>query len=172
MAKTDDVKKSEAELAHEQDERFMKMLQSSNQATIEAIMPALVAALKAGQTPGQAVSNVVKFSKEKCPDCGQYKVACGSKHTMMLVWPQRYPELAGAFDGVRINGVQYVSVDNRYKVCVPEASVSSIVKMIQDYEQNERENIIGRKQKSWNSGTISPNGQNQINQPNMAEGWR
>lgn len=95
--------------------------------------------------------------KEQCAICQQYTSACQGKHMRMVVYPTKYPEFAGYFMGVKINGVKYLSGNEMHHVDVPACAVSTIINLINDFEQNEKTIKIGR-QKSHNSGSIGAKG--------------
>lgn len=80
-----------------------------------------------------------------CHDCGQALKGCEGKHVKMVVYPTRYPEFARFFAGVTLNGKNYVSNDETHQVLVPENCVASFSRIIQEFEDNERQMLIGRK---------------------------
>lgn len=80
-----------------------------------------------------------------CHECGQALKGCEGKHVKMVVYPTRYPEFARFFAGVTLNGKNYVSNDETHQVLVPENCVANFSRIIQEFEDNERQMTIGRK---------------------------
>ena len=126
---------------------------------IEGMMPAMVAAMRIGQqnapqaaAPSPAAMQAFQIARaqseralgaEKCHACGQKLHACKGKHVDMVVFPTRIPELAGAYPGVTINGVTYISANNQHIVTVPEALVDSIKAFTSGWEDGERVARLG-----------------------------
>lgn len=129
------------------------------QETISELLPALVGALGAanGQTtaaPVQAAAPVKNVST--CPQCRQMVAACKGKHRAVCVLPSD-EDAAQWFQGVKINGVNYLSAYQGHLVTVP--AESNIEYMVQEWQRNERELVRGRK-RSRHSGSVGPNGGN------------
>jgi hypothetical protein len=80
-----------------------------------------------------------------CHECGQAVKGCEGKHVKMVVYPTRYPEFARFFAGVTLNGKNYVSNDENHSVLVPANCVPGFTRIIQEFEDNERQMLIGRK---------------------------
>ncbi len=96
-------------------------------------------------------------TKEQCIVCRQVKAACKGEHTKMVVYPTKYPEYGTYFTGVKINDVVYYSFNENYKIEVPTACVSTIINVINAFEQNEKTVKMGRN-KTHNSGSIGKHG--------------
>lgn len=80
-----------------------------------------------------------------CQECGQAQKGCEGKHVMMTVYPVRYPEFSRFFPGVILNGKTYISNDETHQIIVPENCVANFTRIIQEFEDNERQMLIGRK---------------------------
>lgn len=93
------------------------------------------------------------FSREKCAACQQYLVACKGKHKKMAVYPKnsRYGRW---FQGVRINGVLYLSNNSSHQITVP--ADNNIEHLVEVWETNEEQVTQGRNVEH-NSGGIGPN---------------
>jgi hypothetical protein len=111
---------------------------------MEEMMPAVIAATR--HTPVQtAPAERRGMGGPTCFDCGQLTVACKGEHTMMVVYPTNLPEQAEWFRGAIINGKSYLSNDDQHAICVPKAAAGDILSMVRGWEQNEREQKLGRK---------------------------
>lgn len=76
-----------------------------------------------------------------CPECKQPKMGCGKKHKQVVVYP-RNPRHARFFQGVRLNGVRYISNGPGHAITVP--ADAPIEHLIQTFEKNEDEQTNGR----------------------------
>lgn len=125
---------------------------------MEIVPLAVAAAINArGDSQPQRIVEARPRAKADCPDCGQDLRGCEGKHTLMVVYPQRYTEHGAFFPGYILNGVRYLSNDENHQVLVPANCQSEINGAVQRFEQNEQEMIVGRK-KTHHSGSISPMG--------------
>lgn len=126
-------------------------------AVMEEVMPAMIAAQRSAgpmqTTPVESAPNR-RLPTENCSECGQYKVACGSKHVKMVVYPTNLPEFGEWFRGAFINGKCYLSNDSSHAITVPADAQGDILAMVRGWEVNERESRMGRK-KERNSGDAS-----------------
>lgn len=138
-------------------------LEKAIKAVAEQIVPAAVvaavAATKQSQQPVQSSSRPQPVARERCHLCQQARSACGDKHVMMVVYPQRYPEHGEFFQGAKINGVRYLSNNESHEVLVPEPAVATISNIIRGFERNEQESRVGRRVER-RSGSIGPHGSN------------
>lgn len=77
----------------------------------------------------------------RCPDCGQHETACKGKHRQAVVWPndRHYEKF---FQGVRINGVTYISNGANHRITVP--AESDVEYMAHMWTENEKEIAQGR----------------------------
>jgi len=96
-------------------------------------------------------------SREECLVCHQTKAACREKHVKMVVYPIKYPEFITFFDGIKINGVRYLSYSETDEVWVPESAQSMIANAVLAFEQNEKAAITPRS-KNHSSGSIGRSG--------------
>ena len=97
----------------------------------------------------------------RCNDCGQYEVCCKGQHRQVVVWPSN-PHFARFFQGVRINGVTYLSNGPAHAITVP--ADSNIEYMTEMWTRNEQDLSQGRVAEH-NSGTVQ-----QFNP--ATQGWR
>jgi hypothetical protein len=143
-------------------------------AVMMEVVPALVAmksapeAKEAKQRMEAAERKIL--SRRVCSVCLQPLTACENKHVQLTVYPSRYPEFAKGFPGVTINGVTYLSAQNR-TVPVPECAAPYIAQMVTAYETNMRESISGRTAEH-NSGNLSGGGIGETKTNSANVGWR
>jgi hypothetical protein len=123
-------------------------------------MPAVTSAVMQANVPRVAgnTSQVPGYRPpmRRCYICGQDERACAkadkrgvplkdeegkliADHTMMVVYPQRFPEFGKWFRGAGVNGVWYLSNGPSHKVPVPTSAVASIKAMVEGFEQDERD---------------------------------
>lgn len=138
-------------------------LEAAIKAVAEQIVPAAVVAAisasKQGQPQAASPSRPQPPNRERCSACGQAKSGCEGKHTMLVVYPQRYPEHGEFFQGAKINGVRYLSNNENHEILVPTLAVDTIRNLVRAFEQNEQEQRVGRKAER-RSGSVSPYGSN------------
>lgn len=114
--------------------------------------------MKAPQPTQVAYSrNAPPVIHETCDVCKQIKKACNGEHTLMIVYPQKYPEWAGFFPGIKINGVPYRSGNEHHRIYVPTCAVSTIANATIAFEQAEK-NIHIKRKKKHDSGSIGSSG--------------
>lgn len=94
-----------------------------------------------------------RLTGERCQVCRQI-LPRGVKqgdhtHKRMIVWANYNSEY---FQGVRINGVQYLSNDDRHHILVP--ADANVEYLVAQWENNERVTAEGRKH-SHNSGNLN-----------------
>ncbi len=94
---------------------------------------------------------------EMCEVCKQTKKACSGEHTLIVCYPQKYPEWAGFFPGIKINGVTYRSGHENHRINVPTCAVSTIINAVSAFEQAEK-NIHVKRTKKHDSGSIGASG--------------
>ncbi len=101
--------------------------------------------------------NAAPVIHEMCDVCHQVKKACSGKHILTVVYPQKYPEWAGFFPGVKINGVVYRSGNENHRINVPAVSASTILNAVLAFEEAEK-NIHIKRKKKHDSGSIGGSG--------------
>lgn len=111
------------------------------------------------QQPAASVynRNAAPIILEQCAVCKQAKVACSGKHMLAIVYPQKYPEWAGFFPGVKINGVVYRSGNEHHRIYIPTVSASTILNAVLAFEEAEK-NIHIKRKKKHDSGSIGSSG--------------
>jgi hypothetical protein len=112
------------------------------------------------QTPKENTAynrNAAPVVHEICDVCHQVKKACDGKHTLTVVYPQKYPEWAGFFPGVKINGVTYRSGNENHRINIPTISASTILNAVLAFEEAEKNIHIKRKARH-DSGSIGGSG--------------
>lgn len=117
-----------------------------------ALSTAMVAeALKGqqGQIPGRPTRGVPDLGP-RCGECGQYEVACKKQHRQAVVWPSN-PHFVKFFQGVRINGVTYMSNGPQHRITVP--AEADIEYAVAQWTDNEQEISQGRVAEHF-SGTV------------------
>lgn len=135
-------------------------------ATVEALMPAMVAAIRTKQeNVPQRQGDTVKRAPVVCSECRQQLGACKGRHREIIIWTheQRFMDW---FDGVDINGVNYISPNRNTPVVVPADAADEILSKVQVYERNEMDSRLGRKA-LHDSGTID-----NPKRATAADGWR
>lgn len=126
----------------------------------EQMLPSIIAASVAAANKGVAPAPrgpAANAPRAKCHECQQELSGCEGKHTMMVVYPTKYPQHADYFLGVMINGVQYLSNDESHRVLVPANCESTIQGIVATFEQNEQDMLVGRKA-IRQSGRVTPHG--------------
>lgn len=113
------------------------------------------------------VQNVKQYSPQ-CGECQQPTSACKGKHVQMSVFPNRYPEYYEHFQGVKINGVQYICHSEGQTIAVPACAESTINLAVKQFEQEQR-NINTSRSKMHNSGSIGKSGKGAVN---AQSAWR
>lgn len=124
---------------------------------LKEVLPAAVAAgIEAGQASrkGAAPKKDLPTVLSTCSACRQPNMACKGKHRMARVLPYDDDQIPW-FQGVKINGVTYLSPPDGREVVVPEKA--NVEYMVQAWSQNERELVRGKK-RIRNSGSIGPGG--------------
>lgn len=101
--------------------------------------------------------NAAPIIYEQCSVCKQIKKACNGEHTLTIVYPQKYPEWAGFFPGIKINGVVYRSGNENHRIYIPTVSASTILNAVLAFEEAEK-NIHIRRKKKHDSGSIGASG--------------
>ena len=101
--------------------------------------------------------NAAPVILEICDICKQAKKACDGKHTLAVVYPQKYPEWAGFFPGVKINGVVYRSGNENHRIYIPTVAASTILNVVLAFENAEK-NIHIKRKKKHDSGSIGASG--------------
>lgn len=147
-------------------------------ALMEEMMPAFLAVAKAqGGSAGAKEGTEAAEARIKrwqiCNDCrqkGPKKPPCNGEHTQMIVYPNN-PRFGPWFPGSIINGVRYLSGNRRQKVLVPTACVSTIMKQIQDFEENEMSAMMGGRSAEHDSGEMQEGGGGKQRQA-VGAGWR
>lgn len=126
-------------------------------AAVASAVAAVNAQNRAAAPAGPRVS-ATNVNSVRCTECGQYESACEKKHTMMVVYPTTFGEAADFFTGIVLNGVRYLSNDPGHKVLVPENAASTISNMVAAFEQNEKDQLMGRKatHRSGGVGNFKP----------------
>ena len=131
-----------------------------------ALIPTMIAsAVQASKAASQPTSNRAATPTPQCTECRQALSGCEGKHVKMVVHPGHFAEY---FPGAIINGIRYLSNDSGHMVLVPAACESTILSIVANYEQNERDMAVGRK-RDHHSGSVSPHGSS-VNPANAA--WR
>lgn len=102
--------------------------------------------------------NAAPVVLEQCDVCGQAKKACDGKHMLAIVYPQKYPEWAGFFPGVKINGVVYRSGNENHRINIPTVAASTILNVVLAFENAEK-NIHIKRKKRHDSGSIGASGE-------------
>ncbi len=138
------------------------------------VLPAVMAVKSAPEMreakQREALAEAKLRARKLCAVCRQPVSACEDKHEHIEVFPSRYPEFADGFPGVTINGVTYLSAFNK-TVPVPASCAPYIRKIVQGYEDNMRQSIMGRKA-THNSGHIDGTGESRTQTHNATVGWR
>ena len=126
--------------------------------SMNAAMVAVQNMQKSAQPSPVAYSrNAPPIIYEQCDVCKQAKKACNSEHTLLIVYPQKYPEFAGFFPGIKINGVVYRSGNEHHRIYVPSVAESTIRNAVIAFEEAER-NIHIKRKKKHDSGSIGTSG--------------
>lgn len=146
-------------------DELQNAVKSAAKAIAEEMIPAMAAMVQVNQQ-GQNQGRQSMVHVERCQECGQAKRGCGGEHVQMVVFPTKYPEFGEWFQGCWINGVRYLSNDAGHTVTVPKNAQGGLTKMVQDFENNEREQRMG-KTREWNSGSVSS-----PRRPAQVDGWR
>ena len=137
----------------------VKPEQSVSDAIKEAIKEALpMAAAMAAQASAAAQPKPVagpglpflKQNKGKCSECGQFEAACKNEHRLACVFPDD-EEIGTFFQGVKINGVRYMSNGPGHLITVPKDS--NVEYMVSAWVSQEKVLRTGRKM-NRNSGSI------------------
>lgn len=108
-------------------------------------------------------------SKQQCQLCGQNpKTGCEGKHERMVVYPEKYADMAGPFfNGVIINDHKYISNGPGHEIDVPANCVANIRSILDGFEREVLRMFTG-KNKSHNSGTLSGSGNSNVTPYNGA----
>jgi hypothetical protein len=101
--------------------------------------------------------NAAPVVHEVCSVCNQVKPACKGEHMLTVVYPQKYPEWAGFFPGVKINGVTYRSGNENHRIYIPTVAASTILNTVLAFEEAEKNIHIKRKARH-DSGSIGGSG--------------
>lgn len=101
--------------------------------------------------------NAAPVVHEQCDVCKQVKIACKGEHMLTVVYPQKYPEWAGFFPGVKINGVIYRSGNENHRIYIPTVAASTILNVVLAFENAEK-NIHIKRTKRHDSGSIGKSG--------------
>jgi hypothetical protein len=139
------------------------------QKTLEAVLPSLIAGLKAGQAPAP-VQKRAGPSARRCDVCGfptkDGKSEC-DEHEYVVAYPTKYPEWGDWFTGVIINGVKVLSNHESHQVPVPKGTGDTVRLMVQEWERSERIMRTGReRQNRRGSGTVGNGGASVDTNPN------
>lgn len=135
------------------------------------LLAGIQAATQAGRPIDPRAERAASASGPKCPECKQLQKACKGEHAQIVVYPAKYPEFGKWFRGVGINGVWYRSDNAGQLVLVPKAAEGDIMRMVAEYEENERHTRMGGRDGSGGvAGTISPSGADV--RVNPTAGWR
>jgi ferredoxin len=118
-------------------------------AVIEEMMPAMLAAMRAGAAGSELLGAPPVKPRTvdhgpTCAVCGQYVKACKNEHARMCVYPTQYPEFGPWFQGIVINGKQYLSNGPGHDIPVPKVAEGDIRCAIRLYEDSERTARLGR----------------------------
>lgn len=141
----------------------------------------------------EAVVREMMRRTKRCPICGQPETACGGafkkdkdgndivehnedgslkynyqlNHTQEYVGPKD-ENLFKWFQGIRVNGVRYLSDHWGHRVWIPRKS--DILTSISAWEQNEKELSQKRSAEGMGMGSVGPGGV--VKQGQGAIGWR
>ena len=132
-------------------------------------------ALKQGRAEGMAMAAMMQkgtqapppqyIPGELCADCRQEKRHCKGEHVKMAVFPQER-RLGKWFQGVKLNGVLYLSNHANHEITVPKHN--DFASIISTWEENERVTAQGRVAEH-DSGEVNARG----GRTNRATGgWR
>ena len=145
---SNDTKKPETDIA--------KLVADITKSIMNESLPAMAAAMAGNKPASQPVMDTGRGRTygPVCTTCGQYVTGCNNEHENMAVYTVNYPEFGEFFQGVRLNGVNYLSNNENHPIPVPKAAATYITQIIKQFEHNERECRIGR-QKTHNSGHIA-----------------
>lgn len=157
---------------------FADMIKAAVKAVIEETLPAMAAASAVANKGGGMVAaeNVIK-RWQICSTCRQkgpptkanpLGYPCKGNHIYMVVYPQRYQHFAKFFQGVMINGVRYLSSNRRERILVPTEMEGTVLKIIEDWEDNEQATMSGSRVAEHDSGDIKEVGQSKTNPAQQA----
>jgi hypothetical protein len=178
--KTPEVKQPEPQLQTATQQQVVDIASAVSKSTLEAILPALMASLKAGQAPAPPAQKRHKslFSRPKCSECGWFLKdgETSHEHEMAVIYPTRTPEFGDEFvyHGIKISGVKFCSDNEAHEIPVPKGMKSALLEMVQNWEKGEREMRNGKdKRRRGPSARVSPNG-TKVNPvgPDTAIGWQ
>jgi hypothetical protein len=146
-----DVKKPDVKV--EPEKKASGEIADAVKQVLESVLPALMAAREApAPVKKTALPEVVDFAM--CTECGQPHMACRGRHRKCRVLPSDEDQVEW-FQGVKINGVNYLSPLDGREITVP--ADANIEYMVQQWSQNERELVRGKK-RIRNSGSVGPGG--------------
>jgi hypothetical protein len=139
------------------------------QKTLEAVLPSLIASLRAGQAPAP-VQKRAGPSARRCDVCGfptkDGKSEC-AEHEAVVAYPTKYPEWGDWFTGIVINGVKVLSNHESHSVLVPKGTADTVRLMVQEWERSERLLRMERERNNRRgSGAVGNNGANVNTNPN------
>lgn len=100
-----------------------------------------------------------KKQRVGCQICLQDSQACKGEHREIVVLPKNR-KFARAFQGLRINGVTYLSNNYRHKIPVPAGL--NVEYQIAKWEEDQEE-MNNSRSINHNSGTMSGTGNHSIN---------
>lgn len=134
------------------------------QKTLEAVLPSLIANLQKGQALAPPTNSryTPRESKRRCDTCGWFlkdpsKSECDD-HEYAVIYPTN-EDYGPHFvtHGLKLSGVRYCSEGPGHHIPVPVGAKSTLLRMVAEYEQAEKEMRLGRQRKK-NVGTVSPGG--------------
>lgn len=153
MSKNDGKTESNAStdaIANAVERAIEKALPAAVSVAVSALRPPAPAPVAASA----AHANTPAHPGQKCHECRQLLRACKGQHMKMCVYPKN-EEFGQFFQGVKVNGVVYLSDFPGHEITVPKEN--DIAERLQAAEQQERWNRSGRK-KMRKSAHLSPEG--------------
>lgn len=177
--KTPENKQPEPQLQTATQQQIVDISSAVSKATLEAILPSLLASLKQGQAPAPLQKKHKSlYSRPRCSECGWFLKdgETTHEHEMVVVYPTRTPEFGDEFvyHGIKISGVKFCSEHENHAIPVPKGMKSTLLEAVQNWEQAEREMRNGKdKRRRGPSARVTPNGA-QVNPvgPDAAIGWQ
>lgn len=155
-------------------ERDQRLITSVVKAMMGEMMPAFAAMTRSQSSVGAREGGRPVRRFKQCRTCRQAGPGdgppCNGEHSKMVVFPQKYPQFGKYFQGCIINGIRYLSSNRRELVEVPTACVSSIMKTINDFEENEWQTAMGR-QGGEDLGSFNEGGRGNTYREGT-QGWR
>lgn len=172
----EEVKKVVPAKRESEDERMARLIGLTVKAVMNEMVPAM-AALQRSEQPKmqQAGKHIARWKTcNECKQRGPNGIPCEGEHTTMVVYPVRYPHFGKFFQGVMINGIRYLSDNRRQRILIPTAMISTITKIITDFEDNEYAQAMGRTAEHDSGSMADPGaGVHAPKEANAAQsGWR